>query len=141
MILLDTNVWSALRKPTQNPHACQWVAARADQIWLSVIVIGEIRIGIENPAASAKRSDLERWLADIEIAHANRTLTFDRGSAHIFGQLIARRKLAKQETKLLDVQLAAQAIAHNCLIATRNVRDFEWTGAQLIDPWQGMVPA
>lgn len=135
MILLDTNVWSALRKPAQNVEACRWVADHADQAWLSVIVIAEIRFGIENPDVAAKRPDLERWLSDIEIAHASRTLSFDREAAHVFGQLIVRRKLAKQETKLLDAQIAAQALAHNAVVATRNVADFAWTGVRLVNPW------
>jgi toxin FitB len=135
VILLDTNVWSALNRPAQNRTVCGWIENNASQIWLSTIVIGEIQAGIENPKAASKRTHLERWLGDIEIAYADRILPFDRQSAHIFGGLIARRKLEKQETKLLDVQIAAQAIAHNCPVATGNVRDFEWTGVALINPW------
>lgn len=135
MILIDTNVWSALNKPGNNPQVCQWVADNRDEAWLSVIVIAEIRFGIENPQAAAKRADLERWLADLEIAHADRILPFDRDAAHHFAQLVARRKLEKQETKLLDLQIAAQALAHDCPVATGNVKDFVWTGVEVIDPW------
>jgi toxin FitB len=135
VILLDTNVWSALNHPAQNRTVCKWIENNASEIWLSTIVIGEIRAGIENPKAAYKRTGLERWLADIEIAYADKILSFDRQSAHIFGCLIAQRKLEKQETKLLDVQIAAQAIAHNCPVVTGNVRDFEWTGVELINPW------
>ena len=107
-----------------------------DEAWLPVIAIAEIRMGIENPDAAAKREELERWLDDLEMICADRTLDFDPRSAHLFGALVARRKLQKQETKLLDIQLAAQALAHDCPVATRNVRDFEWTGVTLINPWQ-----
>ena len=136
MILLDTNVWSTLNRPAQNPQVCVWFAENAPHIWLSTIVIAEIRAGIENPEAIAKRADLERWLMDIELAYVERTLPFESDAAHIFGTLIAQRKLQNQETKLLDIQLAAQAISHDCPIATRNVRDFEWTGAKVINPWE-----
>ena len=44
--------------------------------------------------------------------------------------------MEKQETKLLDIQLAAQALSRDCPLATRNTRDFAWTGVRLIDPWQ-----
>jgi hypothetical protein len=136
VILVDTNVWSALNRPASHPQVSIWFAANATQVWLSTIVIAEIRFGIENPTTAARRPALERWLADIELAHAGRTLSFDSAAAHIFGTLVARRKLQKQETKLLDLQIAAQAMAHDCPVATRNVKDFAWTGVALIDPWR-----
>jgi toxin FitB len=49
---------------------------------------------------------------------------------------VARRKLEKQETKLLDLQIAGQAIEYDCPVATANIRDFEWTGVKLINPWE-----
>lgn len=136
MILLDTNVWSALDRPAHHPQVPAWIAAHVTQIWLSSIVIAEIRLGIENPKAARRRAALEQWLADIELKYADRTLSFDPAAAHIFGSLTARRKLERQETKLLDIQLAAQALSRDCPVATRNTRDFEWTGVRLIDPWQ-----
>ncbi len=135
MIILDTNVWSALNRPAQHPQVVDWIAANASEIWLSTIVIAEIRLGIENPKASAKRDDLTQWLADIETVYADRTLPFDSAAAHHFGTLVARRKMEKQETKLLDIQLAAQSLAHGYELATRNLKDFVWTGAKLINPW------
>jgi toxin FitB len=98
-------------------------------------VIAEIRAGIENLDASKKREALEGWLADLEILYSERTLPLDSAAAHVFGTLIAQRKLAQQETKLLDLQIAAQALSRDCPVATRNVRDFAWTGVKLIDPW------
>jgi toxin FitB len=136
VIILDTNVWSALNRPAQYPQVVEWVAEHAAEIWLSTIVIAEIQLGIENPKAIARRSDLAQWLADIELAFADRTISFDPASAHRFGSLVARRKMEKQETKLLDIQLASQAIAYDCALATRNVRDFSWTGVKLINPWE-----
>jgi hypothetical protein len=135
VILVDTNVWSALNKPAKNPQVCQWIADHKDAAWLSVIVIAEIRFGIENPQAAAKRAHLERWLADIECVYADRMLPFDRDAAHFFAILVTRRKLEKHETKLLDLQIAAQALAYDCPVATGNIRDFEWTGVKLINPW------
>lgn len=135
MIVLDTNVWSVLPKPEQDPSVVEWIAERAGDIWLSVIAIAEIRAGIENPKAAAKHAKLTQWLADLEVAYADRTLPFESADAHIFGALVVRKKLEKQETKLLDLQIAAQALARNASVATRNVRDFEWTGVTVIDPW------
>jgi toxin FitB len=135
VILFDTNIWSVLRQPYGQEKVASWVAERLDEAWLSVIVISEIRMGIENPHATGKRDELEQWLSDLEIICTNRILDFDVRSAHLFGALVVRRKLQKQETKLLDIQIAAQGLAHNCPVATRNVKDFAWTGVKLINPW------
>jgi toxin FitB len=136
LILLDTNVWSALNRPQRYPKVIEWIALNDPSIWLSTVAIAEIRIGIENPAARPKRALLAQWLADLETRYAERILSFDLPSAHWFGQLVARTKLQKQETKLLDIQIAAQALAYDCPVATQNVRDFEWTGVKLINPWE-----
>ncbi len=137
MILLDTNVWSVLPHAGREPQIETWIAERYDQIWLSVIAIAEIHIGIENPLAFAKRTRLEEWLADLELLYAKRILGFDLSAAHVFGKLVGQKKLQKQETKLLDLQIAAQAIAHGMQVATRNVSDFEWTGVRVVSPWEG----
>lgn len=134
MIVLDTNVWSVLRKPDRNPEIVHWMIEQMADIWLSVIVVAEIRAGIENPDAASNRDTLDRWLADLELLYADRTLPFDHAAAHVFGSLVARRKLQKQETKLLDLQIAAQALARDATVATRNVKDFVWTGVKLVNP-------
>jgi len=136
VILFDTNVWSVLRKPARQEHVANWIAERMDEAWLSVIVVAEIQMGIENPEATATRSELELWLADLMILCADRILDFDTAAAQRFATLVAQRKLLKQETKLLDLQIAAQALSRDCPVATRNARDFAWTGVRVIDPWQ-----
>lgn len=136
MILLDTDVWSALNRPAQYPKVVRWIEDHASQIWLSVIVIAEIRFGIQNPNAASRRIALERWLADLELGYRDRTLVFDAPAAHRFGALVGRRELERQETKLLELQIAAQALSRDCAVATWNTGDFQWTGVQVIDPWQ-----
>ncbi|WP_174275216.1 PIN domain-containing protein [Sphingomonas bacterium] len=136
MILVDTNVWSAQSKPNAERAVLGWLNRHADDLLLSTIVIAELQAGIENPKAAGRRDALTRWLDDLETIYSEQILHFDVRSAHFFGRLIAQRKLQQQQTKLLDTALAAQALAHDCPVATRNTRDFAWTGVQLIDPWQ-----
>ena len=136
MILLDTNVWSVQSKPKADQVVLDWLEAQADKFLLSTIVIAEIRAGIENPDAAHRRPMLTQWLTDIETKHQERIVLFDAPAAHEFGRLIARRRLLSHPTKLLDAALAAQALALDCPVATRDTRDFAWTGVKLIDPWQ-----
>ncbi|MBC7987918.1 MAG: type II toxin-antitoxin system VapC family toxin [Sphingomonadaceae bacterium] len=136
MILVDTNVWSELTKSTKNPKVDGWLRTNQPDLVLSSIVIAEIRFGIELPQGASRRAALESWLAGLESQFADRMLSFDRASAHVFGLIAAKRRADLEEAKILDMQIAAQAIAHGMDIATRNVRDFEWTGVAVIDPWR-----
>lgn len=132
MILVDTNVWSELSKRQPEPRVIAWLARNDARLHLSVLVIAELRRGCEMPKAKPFRHMFEAGLADLEAEYSARTECFDVQDAHIFGKLAASRTLGG---KTLDVQIAAQAIARNCPLATRNVKDFAWTGVRLINPW------
>ena len=132
MILVDTNVWSELNKRRGDFRVIEWLGRNEAQLRLSVLAIAELRAGYENPRARPIRPKLELWLADLETTFADRIETFDARDAHVYGQLAAQRTIG---AKVLDVQLAAQALARDMAVATRNVRDFAWTGVKLIDPW------
>lgn len=132
MIVVDTNVWSVQTSRRPDARIVDWLIEHDAQLWLSSIVIGEIRYGAELPKASAFRSKLVAWLHGLEDAYADRILPFDADAAHLFGALRARRP---DDSKLLDLALAAQALARDATLATRNVRDFAWTGVRLVDPW------
>lgn len=133
MIIVDTNVWSVLFSRHPEPRVVDWLVAHDDQLWLSAIAIAEMRYGAELPRAEAIRPRILTWLSALEESYAARILPFDADAAHMFGALRARRPEA---STLLDLQLAAQAIAHDATLATRNVKDVAWTGATLVNPWE-----
>ncbi|MET0251000.1 MAG: PIN domain-containing protein [Novosphingobium sp.] len=132
MILVDTNVWSELTKRQSNPRVVAWLAANQADLRLSALVIAEVRLGCELPRARPIRPMLLAWLGGLEEAYAGRIEVFDERDAHVFGRLAAGRM---SDGSLFDLQLAAQAIVRGMAIATRNVRDFAWTGVDVIDPW------
>jgi toxin FitB len=134
LIIVDTNVWSVLVSRRPDTRVVDWLVEHESQLWLSAIVISEIRYGAELPKALTIRPVLTAWLAGLESAYAARTLSFDADAANLFGALRARRP---EEGKLLDLQLAAQGLAQDATIATRNIKDFAWTGVKLVDPWGG----
>jgi toxin FitB len=133
VILVDTNVWSETLKTPCDTRVEQWMQAHRDQLWLSVIVIAEIRQGVELPKAAAKRPQLEAWLNWLEANNRERILDFDVECGHVFGALLARRS---NDANLLDIEIAAQALAYKIPVATRNVKDFAWTGVKLVNPWK-----
>ena len=137
MILVDTNVWSELTKPRGNPAVLAWLEANDDELALSTLVIAEIRFGIELLEAAHKRLFLEAWLEGLESRYYSQTWLFGVDDARHYGRLAALPEVKARKPQVIDIQLAAQALARGCPIATRNVADFAWTGAALINSWEG----
>jgi toxin FitB len=133
VILVDTNVWSVATKARPDAHLVDWLESNNDELWLSPVVIAEIRYGYEMLEPCPKRDMLIGWLAGLEGEYRERTLLFDAAAGHALGRLLLQKP---QEAKLLDTLLAAQALSRDCPIATRNTKDFEWTGAKVINPWE-----
>jgi toxin FitB len=133
--LLDTNVLSELRKgPRCNTHVATWFApVPNDEIYLSVLVIGEIRRGIErlrsrDPQATAA---LERWLTQVTTGHRGRILAVDHVVAEEWGRMTAVRPLST-----VDSLLAARAKVHGLTLVTRNVTDIAATCVAYLNPFE-----
>lgn len=135
MILADTNVLSETSTSRPNPQVLQWIGENLLQLHLPTLVLAELHYGCEKLPHSAKRRDLEAWLENLTIQFADRILAFDQQAAKAHGAMRARLKATGKHCSANDSYIAAMAIALNCPVATRNVSDFEWTGAALIDPW------
>ena len=132
--LLDTNVISELRKGQRaDLNVTSWFAQIADEeIFLSVVTIGEIRRGVESvrrrdPDAAAS---LDRWLARLSEAHGERILPVDRTIAEEWGRMNVPNPLP-----VIDGLLAATARVLGLTLVTRNVADVEATGVELLDPF------
>lgn len=132
--LLDTNVLSELRKGTKaNDRVRKWSQAHAaDQHWISVVSIGEIRKGIELLRLKSPQQcpSFERWLASIKSEFEGQVLDITDEIAERWGALMAKRP-----RPVADCYLAATAIEHGLAIVTRNTADFADCGVKVIDPW------
>ncbi len=134
MILVDTNVWSELTRPRGDPAVLAWLEAHDEDLALSTLVIAEIRYGIALVAAPAKRQALAAWAAGLEARYWGQTLAFGRAAAHRYGEIAARPEVKARAPQVIDMQIAAQAREHGIPLATRNAKDFDWIGVELIDP-------
>lgn len=134
-LLLDTNVISELRKGTRaSPHVAAWFAGVSEsEIHFSVLVIGELRRGVELVRRRDARQavGLDRWLGRLVRDHADRILSVDRRIAEEWGQLTALRP-----GSVIDSLLAATARVHGLTLVTRNVTDIAWTGASYLNPFE-----
>ncbi len=137
MILVDTNVWSELTKPRGNPAVLAWLEANDEDLALSALVIAEIRYGIELLGAAPKRLFLEAWLEGLESRYYGQTWLFGPDDAYQYGRLAALPEVKARKPQVIDIQLAAQALARGFPIATRNIADFDWTGVEIVNPWEG----
>ena len=132
--LLDTNILSEVRKRRlANPKVQAWYSTvENSDLFTSVLVIGEIRRGIElkrstNPLFAAK---LERWLRWIQQDFQNKILPVTQEIAEVWGTLSPVRPLAEP-----DGLIAATAMHHNLILVTRNVRDVQRSGVRILNPW------
>jgi predicted nucleic acid-binding protein len=131
--LVDTNILSELRKGERaDPGVRAWFAgARDEDLFTSVLVLGEIRRGIESirrrdmPSALA----LEQWLARLASSFAERVLPIDAKIADRWGALNV-----PDPVPTVDGLLAATALVHDMVLVTRNVRDVAATGVRFLDP-------
>jgi predicted nucleic acid-binding protein len=131
--LVDTNILSEARKGRRaNATVLAWLATHGEDLYLSVLVTGEIRRGIE----SVRRRDppsagsLERWLRALETQFEERILPVDASIADRWGRLMTERTLP-----VVDGLLAATALVHGLVLATRNARDVARTGVSCVDPF------
>ena len=133
--LIDTNIISEVRKGTRcDPHVTAWYASVADaDIYLSVLVLGEIRKGIERVRAKdpAQAGALEKWLATVVDAFAERVLPIDHAVAEEWGRMSGKRPVST-----VDALLAATAKVHGMTLATRNIADIADLGAKVLNPFQ-----
>ena len=133
--LIDTTVISELRKGARaDRRVADWFAGLAeDDLYLSVLTIGEIRTGIERIRRRDRRAaaSLERWLREVLEAHRDRILPVDEAVAEEWGRLNVPDPLP-----VVDGLLAATATVHGLVLATRNVKDLRRTGVPLLNPFE-----
>lgn len=136
-LLLDTNVLSEVTKPTPDMRVLAWLdRLDEDRSFISIVSIAEIRRGVALMDNGRKRDALAEWLArDLPQRFERRIIPVDEPVALSWGDLMGRAKRSGRGLSSMDGLIAATAIAHDLILATRNTRDFEGFGIELIDPW------
>jgi predicted nucleic acid-binding protein len=138
MVILDTNVLSALMRPTANRVVVTWLDGQTRlSIWTTVVSIMEIRFGLATMPSGCRRdqqsAEFQRVMED-DLQH--RVLPFDTEGAEQAGNLIGARQLAGRQGDLRDSMIAGIALAQRATIATRNVRHFDDLNLKVVNPWE-----
>ncbi|HEY6577867.1 MAG TPA: type II toxin-antitoxin system VapC family toxin [Rhizomicrobium sp.] len=138
MIVLDTNVVSGIMQPLPDGILLEWLDRRpVDLLWLTSVTIMEVRFGIELMAHGRRRRQLtEAFVRLQEKTLQGRILPFDRESAERSAEFSAKRRLAGRPVEFRDVETAGIAAARGATLATRNIRDFDGMGIDIVNPWE-----
>lgn len=132
MYLLDTNVVSELRKPKPHGAVLAWLQPIADSdLFLSAVTIGEIQAGIEitRDQDPVKAAEIGNWLD--QVAGTFNVISMDAAVFRAWARLMHR----KPDHLIEDAMIAAMALVNGLIVVTRNVRDFDGFGVEVVDPF------
>ena len=137
MIVLDTNVLSALMRREPDPAVVAWLDQQpGESIWTTAITVFEVLFGLELLARGRRRRQLEvAFSVAMTEDFEGRILPFDHDAAREAATRAAARRAAGTPVDFRDIEIAGIVSARRATLATRNVRHFDGLGIALVDPW------
>lgn len=132
--LVDTNVLSELVKAKPGSQVVKWFSQLPlNNIFLSVLTLGEIRKGIQNVTDAKRKEKIRIWLEhELVDAFSQRLLSITPEVADRWGRLLGE---VKRPLPAIDSLIAATALHHDLALVTRNSTDFNYPGLEVINPW------
>lgn len=138
MILLDTNVISEMTRLRPEPAVLAWLDNQPEELlWTASVVLAELLSGVELMAVGRKQSALREMIEGMIVEDfRGQILKFDVAAARGYGQILSSRKRIGRPIREMDALIAATALVHGATLATRNTRDFEDCGIEVVNPWE-----
>jgi tRNA(fMet)-specific endonuclease VapC len=136
--LLDTCVISELVAKQPNEKVIHWIdSLEPENVYLTVMTIGEIRKGIAKLPEFNRKETLENWLNDeLLLRFRGKILAIDTDVILTWGQLTGKLELEGKRMAAIDSLIAAIALHNDCSLLTRNEEDFKYAGLTIINPWK-----
>jgi toxin FitB len=136
MIVLDTNVVSALMRNVPDPSVEAWLDHQPNEsLWTTAVTVLEIETGLQTMPHGKKRSslshDFEKLLDQID----HRIAMFDEAAARLSAELTGKRQRRGKIVELRDTMIAGIVLSHRASLATRNTSHFDDISATVINPW------
>lgn len=137
MILLDTNILSEVLRAAPEPRVLDWIGRQAaSSLFVTTVTQAEILYGIAILDKGRRRDELAAAaLLMFSEDFFGRLLAFDGDAATAFAEIAAARRGMGRPISQFDAQIAAIARSRGAILATRNSRDFEHCGIEIVDPW------
>lgn len=133
--LLDTNVISELTRQTPDVRVAQWVSRRGGDCGIPTTAIFELRAGLSEMPEGRRRDELLGALERVVARFGPRVYALDRAAAEMGGELIGEARRRGRPIARMDAQIAGIAAVYGLTLVTRNVKDFEVLGIDLLNPW------
>jgi predicted nucleic acid-binding protein len=133
--LVDANVLSEPTKSSPDSRVVEWLRRNEREIAIDPIILGEVRFGILLLEKGRRRTRLERWFD--EGVERLQCLPWDMETGLRWADLLSRLRRSGRAMPIKDSLIAATALAHGLVVATRNRSDFEKAGVKVVDPFAG----
>ena len=131
--LVDANVLSEPTKRTPNPRVVDWLRDNERRLAVDPIILGEVRFGILLLTSGLRRQRLQRWFDGVrQRVHC---VSWDLDTGLRWAELLAHLRALGKPMQIEDSLIAATALANGYVLATRNRRDFEASGVEIVDPF------
>ena len=137
MIVLDTDVLSALMQREPDPTVVAWLDLQpSESVWTTAVTVFEIRFGLELLAPGRRRCQLEdAFNRTLDEDFQGRIFPVDHQAADEAASRAAERRAAGKTVDFRDIEIAGIVASRRAKLATRNVRHFTGLKIELIDPW------
>jgi len=136
MMILDTNVLSALMRQVPDQNVVTWLDRQPrTSVWTTSVTVFEIRFGLQILATGKRRTLLAEAFEELLARMGQRVLTFDVAAARQAGDVMAARQKKGRPGDLRDTMIAGIALAQHATLATRNTVHFQDTSISLVNPW------
>lgn len=133
MYLVDANVLSEPTKQRADKNVISWLSANESNLVVDSIILGELRMGILALPRGRKREKLEQWFES--VIEAIECLPWDARVSRRWAALVVDLKRKGETIPILDGMIAATALEHDLIVATRNIRDFKKAGVKTLNPF------
>jgi predicted nucleic acid-binding protein len=131
--LVDANVLSEPTKPSPDAQVVEWLGSNEPNVVVDAVILGELCVGILSLPRGRRRAALEKWFES--VAETIHCLPWDAGTSRRWAILIASLRTKGVTMPLLDSMIAASALRHELVVATRNTRDYRHAGVDVVNPF------
>lgn len=133
--LLDTNIISEVMKPAPNTSVLHWIEQHRDGLMLSAITVEELRFGQLMMDSGKKQTALQGFIDRLIVDFDGAILPFDTAAAEICAVYHEQAIGCGRTPTIEDLIIASIAVINGCTLATRNLRDFEYLGIEVTNPF------